>query len=72
MGVILELPQELQDAYNDFAKKQDIPKEKLMQEALEAYLEDLEDLAIAIKGRKDRLKGDIGIEADEFYKQLGI
>ena len=43
-----------------------------MQEALEAYLEDLEDLAIAIKGRKDRLEGDIGIEADEFYRQLGI
>ncbi len=72
MGVVLELPQELQDAYNYFAKKQDISKEKLMQEALEAYLEDLEDLAIAIKGRKDRLEGDIGIEADEFYRQLGI
>ena len=36
MGVVLELPQELQDAYNYFDKKQDISKEKLMQEALEA------------------------------------
>ena len=72
MSVVLELPQELQNAYNYFAKEQNISKEKLMQEALEAYLEDLEDLALAIKGRKDRLEGDIGIEADEFYKQLGI
>lgn len=72
MGVVLDLPQKLQDAYNIIAKEQEIPKEKLMQEALEAYLEDLEDLAIAIKGREDRLSGDKGIEADEFYKQLGI
>ena len=72
MSVVLDLPQKLQDAYNRFAKEQEISKEKLMQEALEAYLEDLEDLAIAIKGREDRLKGDKGIEASEFYKQLGI
>lgn len=72
MSVVLELSQELQDAYSHFAKEQDIPKERLMQVALEAYLEDLEDLAIAIKGRKDRLEGDFGIDADEFYRQLGI
>lgn len=72
MDIVLDLPQKLQDAYNIIAKEQEIPKEKLMQEALEAYLEDLEDLAIAIKGRENRLGGDKGIEADEFYRQLGI
>ncbi len=29
-----------------------------MRQALEAYLEDLEDLAIALKGREDRLNGE--------------
>lgn len=69
MSVVLDLPQKLQDAYNIIAKEQEIPKEKLMQEALEAYLE---DLSIAIKGHEDRLGGDKGIEVDEFYRQLGI
>lgn len=72
MSVTLDLPKKLQDAYNRVAKEQDKTKEELMQEALEAYLEDLEDLAIALKGREDRLKGDNGISAEELYKELGI
>ncbi|MGX3011145.1 hypothetical protein ACWIUD_06240 [Helicobacter sp. 23-1044] len=72
MSVVLDLPQDLQDAYTFFAKEQDISKEKLMQKALEAYLEDLEDLVLALQGRKDRLQGDSGIEANEFYAKIGI
>ena len=58
MSVTLELPQKLQDAYIHFAKEQGSTKEELMRQALEAYLEDLEDLAIALKGREDRLNGE--------------
>lgn len=72
MSIILDLPKKLQEQYNHFAKEQSITKEKLMQKALEAYLEDLQDLAIAIKGREDRLNGDKGTPASEVFQRLGI
>lgn len=72
MSVTLELPQTLQDAYNNVAKEQGSTKEELMRQALEAYLEDLEDLAIALKGREDRLNGEKGTPAEEVFKKLGI
>lgn len=43
-----------------------------MREALETYLEDLDDLAITIKGCKDRLGGNKGIETSDIYRQLRI
>lgn len=72
MYITLELPQELQELYLRFAKEQHITKEELMQKALVAYMQDLQDLAIALEGRKDRLNGDEGMDADELYRQLGI
>lgn len=72
MSITLDVPQKIEKIYNKFAKEQHISKEELMQTALLAYAEDLEDLLIALNGRKQRLEGEKGIKADEFYKQLGI
>ena len=72
MYITLELSQELQELYLQFAKEQHITKEELMQKALVAYMQDLQDLAIALEGHKDRLNGDEGIDADKLYRQLGI
>ncbi|MDE7316701.1 MAG: hypothetical protein K2N12_03095 [Helicobacter sp.] len=72
MTLELELPKEAQEAYSHFAKEQNITKEELMQRALLEYLEDLEDLAIALRGREERLNGDVGEPWENVKKELGL
>lgn len=73
MTLELELPKEAQEAYSHFAKKkQNITKEELMQRALLEYLENLEDLAIALHGREERLNGDVGEPWKNVKKELGL
>ena len=72
MTLELELPKEAQEAYSKFAKEQNITKEELMQKALLEYLEDLEDLAIALRGREERLNGNVGIPLAEVMEKYGI
>ena len=72
MTLELELPKEAQEAYSKFAKEQNITKEELMQKALLEYLEDLKDLAIALRGREERLNGDVGETWDSVKKELGL
>ncbi|CAM3405236.1 DUF6290 family protein [Helicobacter labetoulli] len=74
MSITLNISQELQDAYKAFAKEQNISQEELMQKALAAYMEDLEDLSAALewhmKSPDEKREG--AVSAKELYEQLGL
>lgn len=72
MSLVVELPEKAQKALLHIAKERNISQEALVKEAVLGYLEDLEDLAIAIKGREDRLNGDKGTPANDVFRKLGI
>ena len=72
MSLLIELPKKAQEALQNLAKERNTSQENVVKEAVLGYLEDLEDLAIAIKGREDRLNGDKGTPADEVFQRLGI
>ncbi|RDU60679.1 DUF6290 family protein [Helicobacter marmotae] len=72
MSITLDLPNNIEKLYKKFAKEQNTTQKELMQKALLAYIEELEDLSIAYEGRKERINGESGKAANEFYKELGI
>ncbi|WP_104743863.1 DUF6290 family protein [Helicobacter cinaedi] len=49
MSITINISQELQEAYQNFAREQNISQEELIQKALIAYMEDLEDLNAALE-----------------------
>ncbi|STO96430.1 DUF6290 family protein [Helicobacter canis] len=74
MSITINISQELQEAYQNFAREQNISQEELIQKALIAYMEDLEDLNAALEWQlksKDE-KRDGAIPAKELYKELGL
>lgn len=74
MSITINISQELQEAYQNFAREQNISQEELIQKALIAYMEDLEDLNAALEWQlksKDE-KHDGAIPAKELYKELGL
>lgn len=77
MSVTIDIPKDLQDAYRGFAKEQNTTEQELMQKALIAYLEDLEDLSVALEWmakspEEKRKEREQGIPAQELYKELGL
>ena len=72
MSLVVELPKKAQDNLSYIAKERNISQENLVKELVLGYLQDLEDLAIAIKGREDRLNGDKGTPASKVFQRLGI
>lgn len=74
MSITINISQELQEAYQNFAREQNISQEELIQKALIAYMEDLEDLNAALEWQlksKDE-KRDGAMPAKELYKELGL
>lgn len=74
MSITINISQELQAAYQAFAKEQNISQEELIQKALIAYMEDLEDLHAAlewqIKSNDEKHEG--AISATELYRELKL
>ena len=68
----INITKETEDALSSIAKKHNKTIDYLVEEAILNFLEDFEDIKDALQGREERLKGDNGIKANEFYKQIGI
>lgn len=68
----INITKETEDALSSIAKKHNTTVDYLVEEAILNFLEDFEDTKDALQGREERLKGDNGIKANEFYKQIGI
>lgn len=68
----INITKETEVAISNIAKEHNKTVDYLVEEAILNFLEDFEDIEDALKGQKDRLVGDKGIKASEFYKQLGI
>ncbi|WP_407380844.1 DUF6290 family protein [Helicobacter sp.] len=73
MSITINISQELQEAYQNFAREQNISQEELIQKALIAYMEDLEDLNAALEWQTQKLRGDKECEPWSSVKQeLGL
>lgn len=73
MSITINISQELQEAYQSFAREQNISQEELIQKALIAYMEDLEDLNAALEWQAQKLRGDKECEPWSSVKQeLGL
>lgn len=68
----INITKETEDALSSISKKHNKIVDYLVEEAILNFLEDFEDIKDALQGREERLKGDNGIKANEFYKQIGI
>ncbi len=58
----------LDEAYARYAQILNKPKNLLISEALQAYLEELQDASIFLKGRQKRLSGEKGFSMEEIKK----
>lgn len=72
MSITLDLPNNIEKLYKKFAKEQNTTQKELMQKALLAYIEELEDLSIAYEGRKERINGESGENWRDVKKELGL
>lgn len=73
MSITINISQELQEAYQNFAREQNISQEELIQKALIAYMEDLEDLNAALEWQAQKLRGGNECEPWSSVKQeLGL
>ena len=68
----INITKETEDALSSIAKKHNTTVDYLVEEVILNFLEGLEDIKYALQGREERLKGDNGIKANKFYKQIGI
>lgn len=68
----INITKETEATLSNIAKEHNKTVDYLVEEAILNFLEDFEDIKDALQGREERLKGDNGIKANEFYKQLGI
>ncbi len=68
----INITKEVEATLSNIAKEHNKTIDSLVEEAILNFLEDFEDVEDALIGQKDRLAGDRGIKANEFYKQLGI
>lgn len=68
----INITKETEATLSNIAKKHNKTVDYLVEEAILNFLEDFEDIKDALLGREERLKGDNGIKANEFYKQIGI
>ena len=68
----INITKETEDALSNIAKEHNKTVDYLVEEAILNFLEDFEDIKDALQGREERLKGDNGIKANKFYKQIGI
>ena len=68
----INITKETEATLLNIAKEHNKTVDYLVEEAILNFLEDFEDIKDALQGREERLKGDNGIKANEFYKQLGI
>lgn len=68
----INITKETEATLSNIAKKHNKTVDYLVEEAILNFLEDFEDIKDALQGREERLKGDNGIKANEFYKQIGI
>ena len=68
----INITKETEDALSSIAKKYNKTVDYLVEEAILNFLEDFEYIKDALQGREERLKGDNGIKANEFYKQIWI
>lgn len=68
----INITKETEATLSNIAKEHNKTVDYLVEEAILNFLEDFEDIEDALQGREERLKGDNGIKANEFYKQIGI
>lgn len=68
----INITKEAEATLSNIAKEHNKTVDSLVEEAILNFLEDFEDVEDALIGQKDRLAGDRGIKANEFYNQLGI
>lgn len=68
----INITKEVEATLSNIAKEHNKTVDSLVEEAILNFLEDFEDVEDALIGQKDRLAGDRGIKANEFYNQLGI
>lgn len=68
----INITKETEATLSNIAKEHNKTVDYLVQKAILNFLEDFEDIEDALQGREERLKGDNGIKANEFYKQIGI
>lgn len=68
----INITKEAEATLSNIAKEHNKTIDSLVEEAILNFLEDFEDVEDALIGQKDRLSGDRGIKANEFYNQLGI
>ena len=68
----INITKEAEATLSNIAKEHNKTIDSLVEEAILNFLEDFEDVEDALIGQKDRLAGDRGIKANEFYNQLGI
>ena len=68
----INITKEIEATLSNIAKEHNKTVDSLVQEAILNFLEDFEDIEDALIGQKERLAGDRGIKANEFYNQLGI
>lgn len=68
----INITKETEATLSNIAKEHNKTVDYLVEEAILNFLEDFEDIKDALQGREEQLKGDNGIKANEFYKQIGI
>lgn len=66
----INITKETEATLSNIAKEHNKTVDYLVEEAILNFLEDFEDIKDALQGREERLKGDNGIKANEFYKQI--
>ena len=66
----INITKETEATLSNIAKKHNKTVDYLVEEAILNFLEDFEDIKDALQGIEERLKGDNGIKANEFYKQI--
>lgn len=72
MKITIEIPKKLESTLNACAKACDKSVSDMVEGQILAYLEDMQDLATALEGRKERLAGEKYESWDSIKAELGL
>lgn len=72
MTLEINIPKHIEESFSNLAKERNITKEELTKRAILEYLQELEDYKDALNARKARQSNINSVEANAFFKSLGV